>query len=420
MAEKELNVIAARLSGKEREEDYARTMHDVSASSLAWQILKGRFGRLVLINLIMAVFFAPLVAIVVWRWLWVYSQGLSGIYSSGLTVGPWMLPSVIGAPELSMFEGDLFYLALLFPALAIAAVGLAGGAYHIHVLLRTEGVFVFMDFWRGVKRNYLPTLEAVLLFGVFLYAARILGDLAQFHMAVGGSAWLMILSQIVGYTLFAVAAFVSMWMISIAVSYERGPWTLFVDAVIMTFRTFPFTLIFGALASALTLLSFFGGSFFATLAMFCLLFFGIVVSILIWMTYAQWAFDRYIGVGEVRTESGSEREKDTGKKETPEARPAELGALLVAYGKSVLLSRPMQPIDEGETPALLPETYGRAELGSLARERARIKEQAEKFAADHAQDAGYAEYNRLFREREQVLPSKKKKSAKPPKMLTGK
>ena len=56
MADREKKGLVARwLEGKERSEDYARSTLPTSRWSLFWDIFKGRFGRLVLVNLLMLV-----------------------------------------------------------------------------------------------------------------------------------------------------------------------------------------------------------------------------------------------------------------------------------------------------------------------------------------------------------------------------
>ena len=53
MADTEKRGLVARwLIGKERPEDYARSTLPTSRFGLFWDILKGRFGRLMLVNLL--------------------------------------------------------------------------------------------------------------------------------------------------------------------------------------------------------------------------------------------------------------------------------------------------------------------------------------------------------------------------------
>ena len=154
MADREKKGLIARwLEGKERDEEYARSTLPTSRWALFWDILKGRFGKLFLVNLLMLLTILPMFAIVVMRTLFIYSQGMSGPFGSGLGVGYPIVPDVTGVAQASILRVDLLWFALLIPASLVAAVGLSGGMYIIRNLIWTEGVFVANDFVRGIKRN---------------------------------------------------------------------------------------------------------------------------------------------------------------------------------------------------------------------------------------------------------------------------
>ena len=89
MADKEKRggLVARWLIGKERSEDYARSTLPTSRWALFWDILKGRFGKLVLVNLFMVVTFLPVVAVIVLRVLDIGANGAVGPYAGGLGVG---------------------------------------------------------------------------------------------------------------------------------------------------------------------------------------------------------------------------------------------------------------------------------------------------------------------------------------------
>ena len=161
MADREKKGLVARwLEGKERSEDYARSTLPTNRWSLFWDIFKGRFGKLVLVNLIMVVTILPLAALIVWRMLALGVEGTVGPYGAGLGVGYPILPELVGYAEMSMFQADLLFFALFIPAGAIAALGISGGGYIIRNLIWTEGIFVTNDFLRGIRRNYWNVFEA--------------------------------------------------------------------------------------------------------------------------------------------------------------------------------------------------------------------------------------------------------------------
>ncbi len=215
--------VARWLEGKERSEEYARSTLPTSRWGLFWDILKGRFGRMVITNLLVFVTFLPLIAILVWRWLIVGTQGFSGPFGGGLGAGFPAIPNIAGAAEEMTFSTDLLFYGLLIPAMAIAGLGISGGMYIVRNMIWTEGIFVANDFVRGIKRNFWNVLEAVLIFSVILFTARTMGNLADWLVArgVSNAGWL-IASKIIGYIFVAISALVCLWMISLGVNYKQG------------------------------------------------------------------------------------------------------------------------------------------------------------------------------------------------------
>ena len=433
MADREKKGLVARwLEGKERSEDYARSTLPTSRWALFWDILKGRFGRLVLINLLMVVAFLPLAAVIVWRVLAIGVQGTVGPYGSGLGVGYPVLPELVGYAEMSMFQADLLFFALFIPAGAIAALGISGGGYIIRNLIWTEGIFVANDFLRGIRRNYWNVLEAVLVLTVLLFVARTMGNLADWLVAIGaeGAGWL-VASKIVGYIFVAFGILLFFWMISLGISYKQGPWALFRNAVVMTVGTFPQTVFFAALATWPIFLAMFAGGFFAVIGILLLLFFGISYMLLVWLDYSQWAFDKFINptIGVATGRGLYNKDKPRSGSSTAPAQDSaamrEYRRLIVAQGKSKLVCRPIKPIDDELEVYQLPESFSREDLEKLRQSKQAIEEDTRAYEEEHKDDERYVEYNRQFEERERALreedessgKKKKKKAPQPPKML---
>ena len=296
MAVREKKGLVARwLEGKERSEDYARSTLPTNRWSLFWDIFKGRFGKLVLINLLVLVTFLPMIAIVVFRAMSFMVQGASGPFGAGLGVGYPAIPNITGTAEMMALQSDLVFFGLLIPAGAIAAIGISGGMYIIRNLIWTEGVFVANDFARGIKRNYLSVLEAMLVFTVFLFLAQSMGHLADLFVVTGSdlAGW-MTASKIIGFVFVGFSSLICLWMISLGVNYKQGPWSLFRNAVVMTVGTLPQTLFFSALALAPLLLVVLGGGFLTALGVVLLILLSFSFAMLVWMDFSQWAFDRFI------------------------------------------------------------------------------------------------------------------------------
>ena len=435
MADREKKGLIARwLEGKERSEDYARSTLPTSRWALFWDILKGRFGKLVLINLLMVVTLLPLAAVIVWRILALGAQGMMGPYGAGLGVGYPAIPELVGYAEMTVFQADLLFFALFIPAGAIAALGISGGGYIIRNLIWTEGIFVANDFLRGIRRNYWNVLEAVLILTVLLFIARTMGNLADWLVALGaqGAGWL-IASKVIGYIFVAFSVLLFFWMISLGISYKQGPWALFRNAVVMTIGTFPQTVFFAALATWPIFLAMFAGGFFGIIGILILLLFGVSYMLLVWLDYSQWAFDRFInpgiGVATGRGLYNKDKPKDTvgsaGAAMQDSAAMREYRRLIVAQGKSKLVCRPIKPIDDDLEVYQLPDSFSREDLAKLRESKAAIEEDTRAYEEEHKDDERYVEYNRQFEERERALreeeegggKKKKKKKPQPPKML---
>ena len=432
MARKEKEGLITRwLVGKERSEDYARSTLPTNRWSLFWDILKGRFGRLMLVNLFLLISFLPLIAVIVIRAVVISAGGLSGPYGAGLGVGYPVLPNLNDYAESAVFYNDLVYFGLLIPAAAIAAIGIAGCGYIIRNLIWTEGIFVANDFIRGVRRNYWNVLEAVLVFTVVLFLARAMGNLADLYIATGiGSAGWLMASKVVGYILVGFSVPLMLWMISLGISYHQGPWALFRNAVVMTIGTLPQTVFFAAAATWPVFLAIFGGQSFALIGIILLLIIGFSYLFLVWLDFSQWAFDKFVnpGIG-VATGRGLYN-KDKPKQASAQPSVTDSAAMreyrrqIVAMGKSKLVCRPIKPIDDDLEVYQLPESFSREDLQKLRESKSAIEEDTKAYEEEHKDDERFVEYNRQFEERERALQEeesggkkKKKKAPKPPKML---
>ena len=424
--------VARWLEGKERSEEYARSTLPTSRWGLFWDILKGRFGRMVITNLLVFVTFLPLIAILVWRWLIVGTQGFSGPFGGGLGAGFPAIPNIAGAAEEMTFSTDLLFYGLLIPAMAIAGLGISGGMYIVRNMIWTEGIFVANDFVRGIKRNFWNVLEAVLIFSVILFTARTMGNLADWLVArgVSNAGWL-IASKIIGYIFVAISALVCLWMISLGVNYKQGPWQLFRNAVVMMFGTFPQTVFFAALALWPIFLALFTAGIFLIIASVLIVFIALSYAMLVWMDYSQWAFDKFInpnmGIATGRglydkNKAGGAAQKSDGNMDSAALR--EYKRQIVAMGKSKLVCRPIKPLDDDLEIYQLPESFSREDLQKLKESKQKVVDDVDAYEEEHRDDEQYVEYNKQFEEQEKAIreedEGKKKKKIKRPEMLNKK
>ena len=420
-------LIARWLEGKERTEEYARSTLPTNRWSLFWDIFKGRFGKLVLVNLLVLVTFIPVILIMFWRYATILAQGAIGPYGAGLGVGYPVIPNIVGAAEATAVQSDLLFFALMIPAGAIAALGISGGMYIIRNMLWTEGIFVANDFVRGIKRNYLNVLEAVLVFTVTLFLVTWVGNLADLYIAVGvAQPWLLIVAKVVGYVFLVLSILLCLWMITLGVNYKQGPWALFRNAVIMTIGTFPQTVFFAVLALFPLVFVIFGSGFLMAIGIILLCLFALSYAMLVWMDFSQWAFDRFVNPKLGFTTGKGIYNKDKGTMQGTGGNAAQESAalreykrMIVAQGKSKLVSRPIKPIDDDMDLYQLPDSFSRDDLRRLKESKKAMEEDVRTYEEEHKDEERYVEYNKQFEEREKALQDegKKKKPPKPPKML---
>lgn len=402
------------LEGKEREG--TRVVPRNGRLSLFWDILKARFLRLVLVNLILILSLAPVIAILIWRFMVQGNLELNGPFAGGLGVG---FPADLSNPdylEKLMFRSDIVFFSLFIPASAVFAVALAGAARLLCRSAATEGEFSWRDFAVGIKEGYFGTLIACLLFSFLLFLAQTVNNLAVWYVALGDPMQgCVIASAVLGWIILALFLPVCLWMVALSADYRLSLGSLFKHAFILTVGTFPQSILFSLLSAVPVLLVLLTSSvpFLYTLVLALAMLLGLSAPVLLWENFARWAFDKYCAPARpkaepVRAQQQAEREED----------PSTIRMLSIAFGKSELLSRPILPLDEGTAPVLLPEEYTAADLKALFANRAKMEEELRAYEEAYGGEEEYREYNRLFDEREKALDDGKKKcKPKPPKML---
>lgn len=422
MADREKKGLIARwLEGKERSEDYARSTLPTSRWALFWDIFKGRFGKLVLVNLLMLVTFLPLAAVIVWRILAMGTQQIVGPYGAGLGVGYPVIPNVSGVAEMTVFEMDLLFFVLFIPAGAIAALGISGGGYIIRNLIWTEGIFVANDFWRGIKINFIVVLQSTVFYGVMLYLFTISINWSQYMLAVGtGNAVLNNISIALSYIAIGIVTLMFLWMLSMGGNYKLKFFQLLKNSFLMTFGLI-FQNVFFVVLMAIPVILVLLGSFFQMIGFVILVLFGISYMLLVWFNYSQWAFDKFF---ESKREGGKVNRgiyAKVGKGGEQSKAVQEYQASIEAARsvKSDLSSRPIKPITDDLKVYELPESYSREDLAKLRESKNKIVEDTEQYAEEHKDDEKYVVYNAQFEKPKEEEADEKGKKKKKPKKSDG-
>lgn len=431
MAQEKKGLIARMLEGKERSEEYARSTLPTNRWQLFWDIFKGNFGKIFKVNFLILLFFIPAIAVIVIFTMLGQTNGVLFPFGANLGVGYPAQPNLEGLSQSLTLQSDLYMYGAFILASFIAAIGLAGGMYVIRNMVWTEGIFVANDFWRGVKLNYWNALQAAIFFCVVMLLGKFLINTAELTLAVqsvskGQRIWFKI-SEAFSVIMMVLAALMSLWMIALGVNYKQGFWTLIKNSFLMSIGMLPQSIFFAALALlpfAIFLLSDMM-PLFLLLGILFVAVFAFAYLLLVWLDFAQWAFDKFINpkIEGAKVGRGLYNKDGSSALEANDSAAAmEYKRAILAAGKSKLVSRPIKPIDDSLQVYELPSSFTREDLQRLRESKQNIAEDTAAYEEEHKNDLRYVEYNKQFEEREKALQDEtdkkgRKKKRKPPKML---
>ncbi len=389
MAKKKKRGLIDRLiMGTEKSEGYARAQLPSNRWELGWDIFKGSFGKLFLINLLVLLFVLPLIFLLFFRLMIISSYGMNYPFSQGFGAGFQAPVTMAGYSQNIIFMGNLIgYLGLPIASI-FAAIGVAGGAYVVRNLVWTEGIFVANDFWRGIKQNFKQIALIGMLFSVVFYLVMVSVSLADQYIALGsGASWILVASKIVAYVLLAFFAIVSLHMITLSVTYKLKFRHLFKNAVVYTVGMLPQNVFFIALAGIPFVILMIGGML-QGIGIILLLILGFSFFLLVWTNYAQWGYDKFLNdkiPGAQKNRGIYQKVKESDSKALQQYR-----AQIAMAGRSALSSRPIKPITDDELKiAELPTSFNREDLLKLGESKQAIYEDHARYVEEHKDDPKY-------------------------------
>ena len=291
---KKVSLIDKIYLGSEKSEGYARDTLPSNRWELFWDIVKGCFGKLIIVNLLTLLFFLPLFALLFFRYIALSNAGAAYQFMQSFGVGYQAPFTMAGLSENILLSiNGIMYLFMPI-ALMIAAVGVSGGAYIIRNMVWTEGIFVANDFWSGIKKNIGQIILTAVIYSFIFYILVMVASLcSQAQVTAGDSAWLFVVAEILTYILLAFISMVVMHMITMSVTYELKYFALIKNAMLFTIGLLPQNIFFIALCS-LPIVIFMLGGIFTGMGIIIILLFGLSWILLIWTNYCQWGYDNFI------------------------------------------------------------------------------------------------------------------------------
>lgn len=368
---KKKGFIARMIEGPERSEDYARSTMPGNRWELGWGILRDNFGKLFGLNMLMLLFFLPVILLVLWRYMQVQYYAVVMPFSGNIGLGYPSVPNMVGFTEQIYFLVDRNVMMLIPFAGIIASVGLAGGMYVMRNMVWAEGVFVGKDFWSGVKKNFFNVFLSTLLYTVLLFVGVVSIRMGNVINA-SEPHWYITLSVIMGYILLVFFSIVYLYTLTFGVTYKLKFRNLIKNSCIMTVGLLPVNLFFAAFALVSIVLMVIGGIF-TMIGVIAFIVFGLSGAALIWTNYSQWAFDKFIND---QVPGAVKNRGIYSKKESAEERD-------FSFERSTLGKRPVKPVTDYDVELVeLPENFSRADLQRLEESKEAMRRDSDEYVAD--------------------------------------
>jgi len=414
---KKMGLVQRLIVGKEKSEGYARASLPSNRWELFWDILKGRFGKLFVINLLVVLFFIPLAALLGYRYIVLMNMGAQYPFSQAFGVGYCAPPALNGYAESIVFQVNLITFLVLPIALMIAAIGVAGGAYVIRNMVWTEGIFVSNDFWRGIKQNIKQMLLIAVFYSLIFYMTTMSASFCDMMIAQGADhKWIYIVCQIISYVIIVFYSIMTMHMITMSVTYELKFTQLLRNSVFFTIGLIPQNIFFLGLC-AIPIVIFFIGNFGWIVALLIMITFGFSLILLVWTDFCQWSYDKFVN----DKVPGAQKNRGIYEK----VKESDSGALkkyreqLAMASRSELNSRPIKPITDDDLKiAELPTSFNRADIEKLNASKQAIYEDHLKYVEEHKNDPEFQKteeevnFEKQQEERQKRIEKAKKELAK--------
>lgn len=369
MATKKKGFIARMIEGPERSDTYAKSTMPGNRWELGWSVFRDNLGKVVSINLLMLLFFIPVIAIFVFRYLLIQYYAYSMPFSQNLGIGYPSIPTTSGLSEQIYLEANRMTFMLMPIAGLIAAVGLSGGMYVMRNMVWSEGVFVGSDFWTGVKKNYLVTMISTLCYTVMLFLCMLSISYADYLTAAGQGGWLLTVSLVITYIMLVFFTLMYLYSLSMGVTYKLKFRHLIKNTFIMTLALLPTNLFFAAFA-LITVIIMMLGSLGLSFGSIAFIFVGLAGGALVWTNYSQWVFDKFINdkvPGAVKnrgiyTKNAEDEEAD------------------FSFERSTLGKRPIKPITDYDVEIVeLPDSFSRDDLRKLEESKAAMRKNSDEY-----------------------------------------
>lgn len=384
MAEKK-GLIYKFIVGSDKDENYARSTLPSNRWELFKDILKGRFWKLVLINLMAIIALIPAALIILMKQANISAAGFLMPFSGSMFIGEPYIPGLAQFAVTTRMTIGFQTSVMLIPCLIFAGIILSGLFYIARNLVWSEAVFIANDFWKGLKSNILYFMLITFLYGIALLALNtnisILGEPSLMNSAFLTQPVVNSILRGLSYVFFGFITIMVFFAFTITVTYKVKFRQLIKNSFILTLGLLPKNIFFLLLAFIPEILIvLFPGGMLTGLFLGVVLLLGLSCAIIVWSIYSHYIFDTYLN----DKVEGAVKNRGLYQKMSKEGKPVNKKSWFENPKK-----KKIKPVTDEEVKITeLPTNFSRADLAKLAAEKEALKEDSENWAKEHENDDG--------------------------------
>lgn len=371
---KKKGIVQRMMFGNTDKPDLTPDQLDVSKWAMFKSLFFGRFGTMVLLNLLTVLFALPAAAVIVLFYLNTTIAGGFIPYSSNIGIGYPVVVDAVQLGNLTAFYYQMYEYLVLVPCIAVFALGVAGNLYVMRKLIWREPTRTVKDFFIGIKKCWLQSILIGFAFGLtVLFVVFSLGYYDAVYHSVSLKALTVTLSMIL---LVFMIIFTSFFMTQNAAFKMRLP-VLLRNSALFVVGALLQSIIFIGIGLLPVYLMFIPGITVMLVLIYVFLGFSystLVISLFCHFCYEKFLYDKITdkpSTAYVKRENDLAEGADKPKKKQP-----------VAYKNPKKRKR---SIDEGSSITPLAPTFTREDLKRLKREHEQVI--SENFVDDDRDDA---------------------------------
>lgn len=371
------------LSGQD---GFTRTVPETGRWSYGLSVFTSGFSKNVLLNIILLVFMIPLIVLIVRAVSNIVAATYAAPFGANMLLGFMPVGNMTGLKEGLVASGLNEFFLFLPIALIVFGVGLAGGTYCVRNAVWGYDAPLFSSLFKGIKRNWFNVFILSAFYSLFISGAGIGVTSITYAEATGGAAWYLTVIKVCAIVL---AAFLTLWYfaaVTFNASYGSSFYQLLRNSFKITLFLLPLNVLYAVIALAPFAL-FLAGQSFMTLAIMLVALFGVSFFLIVWTTYSQWVYERFINPSVTRKYEPTEKEIEDGKKklEKKEEQDSANGYVSVAETRGARAEEKkerlvVQPVTESKT-VTFSEDFTRADIAALEERKKALSEQAKNYAA---------------------------------------